>query len=243
MKKVALLWSLATGAVLLCGTFAHAACPVEAPYACFFYGGDLDPNNPNSDGLSNENDGIVSGNPYGAAVYQNFLSTGLVPINGLATNNLSALSPATAYWEIRANVSEGNGGTLIASGTGATSNQPTGRTFAGYNEYTSFVGGLDVNIGAGNYWMAVVPQDPNDLNRAFESNTFGLNSIGNQITGQQFWNSPFFGASYDNTESSNPFLSTFSSAAYYAVPEPSSMIMLGSGLFAAASVILRRLPL
>ena len=118
MKKLALL-SLFAMLFAMTATFAYAqGCPVESGFTCAFYAGDLDPNDPNQNGLANENDAIVGGSPYGAATYQNF--------NGAAvrspvwpSNNLSGLNPATAYWEIRSGVSEGNGGTLIASGTGA----------------------------------------------------------------------------------------------------------------------------
>jgi len=238
MKKLALL-SLFAMLFAMTATFAYASCPVEAGYNCAFYGGDLDLNDPNQNGLANENDAIVSGSPYGAATYQNF-NWGGGAIGGLASNNLSGLNPATAYWEIRSGVSEGNGGTLIASGTGATSNQATGRSDFGFIEYTNFVGGLNVNVGAGQYWMAVVPQDVNNPNRSFNSNTDGLNSVGSQTSNQQFFNSAFFGANFTNANSQGTF-PIFSQAAYAPVPEPSSMIMLGSGLVAAAGVVRRRL--
>jgi hypothetical protein len=234
MKKLALL-SVFAMLFAMTATFAYADCPSEpSEFGCAFYGGDLDLNDPNQDGLSNENDAIVGGSPYGAATYQNFNWGGGV-LGGLATNNLSRLNPATAYWEIRSGVSEGNGGTLIASGTGGTFNQPTGR-----NEYTNFVGGLRIGLGAGTYWMAVVPNDPGNANRSFNSNTDGLNSMGNQTSGQQFFNSPFFGSNFMNANSQGVF-NTFSQAAYYAEPEPSSIVLLGSGLVAVAGVVRRRL--
>jgi hypothetical protein len=237
MKKLALL-SLFAMLFAMTATFAFASCPVEAGFTCAFYAGDLDLNDPNQNGLANENDAIVGGSPYGAATYQNFNWTGGT-VGGLASNNLSGLNPTTAYWEIRSGVSEGNGGTLIASGTGATTNQATGRSDFGFIEYTNFVGGLNVNLSSGQYWMAVVPQDPSNPNRSFNSDTDGLNSIGSQTNNQQFFNSAFFGANFTNANNEGAF-AAFSQAAY-TVPEPSSMIMLGSGLVAAAGVVRRRL--
>ena len=76
----------------------------------------------NQNALANENDVHVPGlTPYvGAATYQNFevSSPGGITVNALATNNLSSLNPSSAYWEIRSLMYAGNGGVLIASGTG-----------------------------------------------------------------------------------------------------------------------------
>ncbi len=188
-------------------------------------------------GLANENDAIVGGSPYGAAIYQNF-NRGWRHYHRLGSrNNLSGLNPATGYWEIRSGVSEGNGGTLIASGTAATSNQATGRSDFGFNEYTNFVG-MSVSLGAGQYWMAVVPNDPSNANRSFNSDTDGLNSVGSQTSNDQFFNSAFFGANFTNTNNEGVF-AQFSQAAYNC-PEPSSLILLGSGLLAVAGVVRRR---
>ncbi len=48
---------------------------------------------------------------------------------------------------------------------------PTGRVDFGYTEYTDLLG-VNVNlIGGTEYWMAVVPNDPLNANRSFNSNT------------------------------------------------------------------------
>jgi len=231
MKKLSLLSLFAV--LFLAATLANAQC--GGP--CLFYAGDLDLNDPNQNGLANENDAIVNGNPYGAATYQNFTLSSDAAVASLFSNNLSMLNPATAYWEIRTGVSEGNGGTLIASGTAVDVVTATGRADFGYTEYRNQVW-VNLNLQGGTeYWMAVVPQDPNDANRSFNSNTDGLHSVGTQTSGQQFFNSAFFGANFTNANNEGVF-NAFSQGVI-ATPEPSSLIMLGSGLFAAAGAIRR----
>ena len=231
MKKVALL-----------SLFALLCLVTVANAQTLFYGGDFDPNNPNANGLANENDAIVGGNPYGAATYQNFtLSTGST-VTGLFTNNLNQNTPTNGYWEIRSDVSEGNGGTLIASGTGAITNSPTGRSGFGLVETHNEVDGLNVALNGGTeYWEAVVPVCTTCGGRTFNSNTFGLNSVGTQTNNQQFFNSSFFGANFTNANNEGVFQTFSAGVIGTGVPEPSSLIMLGSGLVAAAGVVRRRL--
>ncbi len=223
--------------MLFFATLANAQC---GGY-CLFYGGDLDLSDPNQNGLGNENDALVGGNPYGAATYQNFTPRSQVVVDGLFSNNLSGLNPATGYWEIRTGVSEGNGGTLVASGTGAMTQTPTGRSDFGYIEYRDELDLLHVTVNAGTkYWFAVVPNDPNNPNRSFNSNTDGLNAVGTQTSNQQFWNSAFFGGNFTNADNEGVF-PTFSSGVLYIEPEPSTMITFASGLVAVAGAVRRRL--
>jgi hypothetical protein len=233
MRKVALL-SLFT--LLFLATFANAQCGSN----CLFYGGDFDANNGNANGLANETDAIVGGSPYGAANFQNFTNSTAWNVTGLFTNNLSGLNPQTAYWEVRTGVSENNGGTLVASGTSAVTQTPTGRNGFGFTEYRDEVS-VSLNLNPDTYWMAVVPEDPNNPNRSFLSNTFGDNSVGTQTSDQQFFNSAFFGANYNNSNEFGVFPTFSAGVLGTEVPEPSSMIMLGSGLVAAAGVVRRRL--
>jgi len=243
MKNFALSILFALLAISGLSTVANAGmhCP-PGPSGCLFYGGDFDPNNPNANGLANENDAIDGGNPYGAATYQNFVvdSSGW-NVTGLFTNNLSGLNPATGYWEVRSGISEGNGGTLVASGTGAVTNTPTGRSGFGFTEYQNEVDGLNITLAPGTYWFAVVPQDPNNPNRSFNSNSFGLNAVGTQISNDQFFNSALFGANFTNANNEGVFPTFSGGVEGTEMPEPSSIVMLGCGLIAGAGVVRHRL--
>jgi hypothetical protein len=236
MKKFA-LWPL------LAMLFLAASAAAQCGDACMFYGGDFDANNPNANGLANETDAIVGGSPYGAATYQNFIPGVSETAIGLFSNNLSGLNPSTGYWEIRSGVSEGNGGTLIASGTGAITQTATGRSAFGYTEYRDEIDHVYISFQPSvEYWMAVVPNDPNNASRSFNSNTFGINAVGEEQSNQQYWDSAFFGANFTNANNEGVF-PAFSEGllGIPLSPEPSSVIMFASGVMAVAGIARRRL--
>jgi hypothetical protein len=240
-SRLALVLPLFT--LLFFSTFAHAGY-------ILFYGGDFEPSNQDANALANENDALVSGYPHGAATYQNFI----IPagqtwnITSLFTNNLSDLHPDGAYWELRVGLSEGNGGTLIAAGYGNTGAgtftwTPTTRSGFGYNEYQAHVLlSPGILLGPGQYWESVVPQSPNEAGRSFNTNTFTRpNGVGTQINDQQYFDSPFFGANFTNADNLGVFQTFSSGIDGFAVPKPSSLILLGWGVLGVGGLLRKRL--
>jgi hypothetical protein len=176
---------------------------------CLFYGGDLNTNDLNAAGMSDENTLLILGgsSTYGAVN----IPTGVTAsVFGILFNvqASAAFDPLQASYDIRTGVSEGNGGTSIASGSGTAVVQPTGRNFIGLNEYTVAVSwSTPVSLTPGEYWFNVTPQCLNTLDgscgvfRQFVSNTTqGANDIhGNwQPAHELFLNSSFFGFTWAN---------------------------------------------
>jgi hypothetical protein len=190
---------------------------------CLFYGGDFldDPTGPNlANGLANETDNLINASPYGAATWAPFT----VPagqtweVTGLFSNDFSSYgvldqSPnqpvSAAYWSINQGVVAGNGGTSVASGTSAATITPTGRSSFELNEYTVQVKGIGVTLTAGTYWMIVVPLCTNTANVYcdgvfFQSdadyvNTTPANAVGVEPEDASYFDSPYFGESFDPT--------------------------------------------
>ena len=183
---------------------------------CLFYAGDFDSTASDANGLANEMDVIVN---TGAAVYAPFE----VPkgkkwkVEGLFTDNFltaGTLDPATSPYDIRENITSGNGGTQITGcfGNAKAVAVPTGLSDFGYSIFAVKVklpgkkcvlnGGKD---GDGTeYWESVVPvctnaqKCPNGY-RGFEANDDGamLHQYGPaEEANDSFFNSVFFGANW-----------------------------------------------
>ena len=160
-------------------------------------------------GLANELNTSLGQDQY-AHVYDDFnvdCATGW-DVTAIFSHNLENTNVTGATWEIRQGISEGNGGTLIASGTTLTPNVTvySGGGF-GYTEYQIEVTGLSIHLNQGTYFLNVTPIG--DLTgRSFDSTTSGANCIGTPCGNNQnaWFDSNFFGASWQSTsEQGQPY--------------------------------------
>lgn len=197
----------------------RGAYPVGAPAlippsycrpVCLFYGGDNNPNSPATNGFANENTLLVPATTtWGAFTVpdgQTWTVDGLF-INTI-TDGYNGLDPTTSSWTIASGVSEGDGGTTVASGTSTaagTSFVPTGRFPFGFTEYTLKVKITSTVLSSGTYWVNITPQCTDagngscDIAQYFFDDTFGLNRYGPlEPAGQGYFNSSYFGFDYAN---------------------------------------------
>jgi len=174
---------------------------------CLFYGGDL-PTDSNAAGLSDENTLSVPGSSTYTAF--NVPSGVTARVTGILVNVQASadFDPQMASWDIRTGVSEGDGGTSIASGTGKIQVAATGRNLFGLNEYTVLVHLPTEHLGEGEYWFNVTPECTNgatdgscSVGRIFLSNTTqNTNGVlaNAQPADSMFLNSALFGFIWAN---------------------------------------------
>jgi hypothetical protein len=193
------------------GSAIHDGAPVTPPALCnpcFFYGGDLNPEDINAAGMSDENTLLIVG---GSGTYGAVSLPFQAALQGIVFNVQSsdAFDPQTATYDIRTGVSEGNGGRVVQSGSGKIQIQATGRNFLGFNEYAIAIHFPTVTLHPGvEYWFNVEPQCLNgaqdgscNFGRFFVSNTTqGTNNIRglDQPQHSMFLNSSFFGFTWAN---------------------------------------------
>ena len=160
-----------------------------------------------------------------------FVSTGPVTITGFDAGIWTLQDPygrsdypTTVTWEILTGGPDWMGGTVIASGDRTWSNT----WFAlnrGFNcdVWSSTISGLNVSIGAGNYWLELL----NGHSVMFDAAYWDINFGPSQVYG--FPVGPGWSESF--TIYGTP------------VPEPGTFLMFGSGLLGVAHVIRRKLML
>lgn len=221
---------------------AVAAAPLYAD-STLWYNGDGDGLN----GLSNEVNTTVSQ----SYVFDDFIvGAGGETLTGAFSNNLMDFTATTADVEILSGVSSGNGGTTVYSAFGVAATQTaTGNNFFGYNEYTIDVSLPSVVLSPGTYWLAVAP-DGVGTGRSFLSTTSGANCIGvpcgnndNSFFDSSFFAANFLPASTELGTSPVDFSMGVTGNSAPPVPEPSSFLLLGSGLVAAFGAVRRKIKL
>ena len=121
-----------------------------------------------------------------------------VTVSAVFSDDFMNASITQAYWEIRSGVSDGNGGTLVASGTGSATQTDTGLSAFGFDVYRVEVDGLNLFLPSGHYWLAVAPVLDSSTQSSFISTTSGTNGVGYQQAwnGLSYFNSAFFGANF-----------------------------------------------
>ena len=178
-------------------------------------------------------------------VYDDFVVTSPTTITAVFSNNLMDFTASTANWEIRSGVTSNNGGILVASGTDAATQTPTGRTGFDMTEYMVSVTGLDITLAPGTYWLTVAPVGSGD-GSSFVSTTSGANAVGTLQgnDGNSFLNSSDF---IENFGSPGDLLGLgvwdFSMGVETvptAAAEPTTLVLLSSGLAGLGMTAWRR---
>jgi hypothetical protein len=226
-------------ALTLSAAFAlNTSLRAQAPPGSLWYNGDYNGVN----GLPNERNTIISQ----AAVYDDFNVTGgpMWHVTAVFSDNLTGFQTIVgADWEIRTGISEGNAGTLIASGT--TNSPIVTFTYHAQNEFMVEVTGLNVFLpmlpSGQHYWLNVTPVGTG-YGRSFNSTTSGTHCVGTPCGNDDnaFFNSTFFGTYFTSTSNvQGPY--DYSNGVIGTVgPEPATVALLTCGLGALLIVLRRR---
>jgi hypothetical protein len=220
----------------------------QAPPGSLWYNGDFDGRN----GGANQDGGQLGAGEY-SHLYDNFNgpTSGTWTVTGLFSNNImdaGLLGTITsASWDIRTGVSEGNGGTDIASGTSAATVIATGRSGFNRIEYQVMVTGLSISLptlSSGFYFLNVSPIVPAGVvGQSFVTTTSGLNAVGTPPgnDGNSWWNSNLFAVNF--TSSTAIFGAgtwDVSEGVIGTVPEPATWALLTCGVGALLIAARRR---
>ncbi|HEY2712584.1 MAG TPA: dockerin type I domain-containing protein [Chthoniobacterales bacterium] len=184
--------------------------PTTTPAGALWYNGDFD----FVDGLANEQDTFAQGYSH---IYDDFNVPDSMgwDVNSVFSHDLISTTVTGATWEIRSGVSNGNGGTIVASGTTvAPVVTPTGNNAFGFDEFQVEVDGLNVHLdgNGATYFLNVTPIGSLDGGRSFDSTTSGANCIGTPCgnNSNSFWDSDLFGVFFVPTNTAGSQFHDFS---------------------------------
>ena len=186
-------------------------------------------------------------------IYDDFLVTGGGwNVTTLFGDFLSSLAPTQAYWEVRSGVSAGNGGTLLFSGTSNISWSLLGPGLWGDDLYRATINGLNLNLSAGTYWMAIAPVQ-SAYGRAYAVGTSGTGGVNPLQDGNSYWDSQTFSKNFVATSShfgrNTDFAYGVGGTAQVASlveqsvivnPEPGTLVLMGTGFGLLGVGALRR---
>ena len=196
-------------APVMSSSFHSVQLPKAPGYCkpCLWYAGDFDMNNPNANGLTNEDDQLVSDSHIYAA-WKVVGTTTIVQgafVNSLDTAGAGIDNPTP--WEIRKGMRDGSCGRIVKKGKGRSTDTPIG--VGESPEYNHRVKFKAFPLKAGIYWVNVTPQCFNNSvcpnARYFESTEDDdpkpLNHVGTQnLLHRAIWNSTTFGINCANPE-------------------------------------------
>jgi hypothetical protein len=178
--------------------------------------------------------------------YDNFVvgAPGMM-VNGLFSDDFMNASISQAFWEIRSGVSEGNGGTVVASGTSAATQTDTGLAGFHFEIYRVEIGGLHVYLTPGTYWLAVAPVLAGTAESSFVATTSGTNAVGLPLAqdGNSYFNSSYYSSNFEAaTALLDPQLEDSGSVDFSEgvlgspVPEPGTGVLAGGLMLLAGAL-------
>jgi hypothetical protein len=145
---------------------------------CLFYAGDFDETDPNSTAFPDENTRTYAATgTYGAVkIPQNHGALVEGILFQIIFDGVVKLDPNEATWEIRTGISEGDGGTLLASGQGFVAIQPTGRGGNGPEYSVAVKVNPPISLSGGVYWFNLTPLCLNKRDPVCATDQYGVSN-------------------------------------------------------------------